>query len=67
MFTRNSSKNIQLRIFALLENYKVTHSLKGFPRYRWIRNSTSVPNWSAHKKAANRNVSAQCIILTLIL
>ena len=25
-----------------LENYKVTHLLKGFPRYRWIRKRTQL-------------------------
>ena len=59
-FTTNSNKNIQFFIlFALCKNYKVTHLLKGFPRYRWIRKTNNYQ--SAHKMAANANVSAQCI------
>ena len=41
-FTINSNKNIQFWYICTLENYKVTHLLKGFPRYRRIRKRTQL-------------------------
>ena len=75
-FTTNSNKNIHIGVYCIctLENQKVTHLLKGFPRYQ-TDYKTNLINYLApllgptgrHKMAANTNVSKYSHFVHFIL
>ena len=60
-----AAKKYSVSYICTLENYNATYLQKGFPGYRRIRKRTQL-HQSGHKMAANTNVSAQCITLTVI-